>query len=309
MSKRILLAALVGLIVVCALSAMPVKATDVKWSKGNSWEYGWNATEEGLDMLGTLNMKVTQTTSTTYVTTLSGSATASGSFENMSVSGTVKISGSIVRDKSTFGTISTTFIMNISATSGILTISMEFGMMSTATPALGDLPINQNLAPGTHIWSNSSVTATTWFNIAGLSNSTETATSTEHLELIVGENQTITTPAGTFECIKLTAGSGMDSATYYFSEKAGNYVKLAGMGSLGSGFGALGGLELKSYSYGGGSTSGIMSFITGKYWWVTALIIVVIVVVVVGLVAMRRRGRVQPVAPPMEQAPPPPPQQ
>jgi hypothetical protein len=285
---------------------MPAKAADVKWSKGNSWEYGWNATEEGIfTMLGTLDMKVTETTSTSYVTTLSGSATGSGELMNMSMSATVTISGSIVRDKSNFGTTSTTFIMNMTATAGVLSMKIEVGVMTTSTPALNDLPINQMLAPGTHIWSNSTVTGTMWFNIAGLSNSTQTISSTEHLELIVGANQTITTPAGTFECVKLTTGSGLNSTTYYYSEKVGNYVKATGTGSMDAGFGALGGLELKSYSYGGGS-SGIMSLITGKYWWVTALIIVVIVVAIIGLVVMRRRGRGQPTTQPTQQTPPPP---
>ena len=308
MFRRGLLAALVGLVILCSLSAAPVRAADVTWNKGNSWEYSWSATEQGMfAMDGSMEMKVGRSTTDSYVLTLSGSATVSGTFENMSISGNGDISGSMTRAKATFGSMSTSLIMNMSMASGVLTITMGIGVMTTASPALNDLPINQNLVPGTHIWSNSTVTGTAWFNMVGFINKSKTISSTEHLELVVGTNETVTTPAGTFECVKLSAGSGSEAVTYYYSDKVGNYVKMTGSGSMDTGYAALGNLTLKSYSYGKG-TGGIMSFITGKNWWVAALIIVVIVVIVVGLIAMRRRGRVPQMAPPpaQEMAPPPP---
>jgi hypothetical protein len=257
-------------------------------------------------MTGSMEMKVDKVTSDQYDMVLSGSADVSGSFENMSVSGTVDISGSMTRAKSNFGTISTTFIMNMSMTTSILTLNAEVGVKTTATPPLNDLPINQNLAPGTHIWSNTTVSGLVWFNFVGFMNNSETISESEDLEIIVGANETVTTPAGTFECVKLTAGSGTDAMTYFYSPKVGNYVKMTGNGSMNAGFGALGDMTLKSYSY-GKSSSGISSFVTGKYWWVTVLIIVVIVVIIVAAVMMRKRGRAPQMAPaPVQQAPPPP---
>jgi len=195
--------------------------------------------------------------------------------------------------------------MNISINVGISTW-MIFGVSTSASPPLIDLPINQVLISGEHIDTNSTVIGRSWLYAPLFGNRTVMdINNTESLELTVGVNQTVTTPAGTFECVKLTAGSGIDLATYYYSDKVGNYVKASGAGSMGAGVGALGNLTLTSFSY--GSSSGIMSFITGKYWWVTALIVVVVVVVIVSLVVMRKRGRTQPTAPPpVQQAPPPP---
>jgi hypothetical protein len=307
MSRKGIVAGLVMLTVLFSLSAAPVQAADASWSKGDKWVYSWAASEEGLlfDMDGSMEMKVDRTTSDSYVMSLTGTATVSGTFMNASISGSGHFSGSMTRAKANFGAISTTMIMNVSVSSGALTIGMEMGVMTTASPPLNDLPINQALVPGMHIWSNSTITGTSWFNIAGFENESDTISTTEHLELVVGANETITTPAGTFECIKLSAGALPGALTYYYSEEVGNYVKVSGTAGMDIGYAGIGDLTLESYSYG---ESGIMSFITGKNWWVTALIIAAIAAFVVGLVAMRRRGRMTQMAPPpTQQMPPPPP--
>lgn len=308
--KKGLLAALVCLAVVCALAAAPAMAADVSWSKGDSWTYSMSTVQEGLSLTGTIEMSVTKVDSNYYTMDVSGSATMSGSYNGTSVSGTAAIKGTMTRSTANFGSVSTALIMNMSMTvSGLATFTIQFGSMVTATPALNDLPLNQVLAPGTHIWSNSTISGTGWYNMAGLSNTSETISDTEHLELIVGANETVTTPAGTFECVKLSGSSDSDSISYYYSEKVGNYVKMTGPPTEVAGYAAFGNLTLESYSYSSGS-SGIMSYITGQYWWVTALIVVIIVVIVVGLLMMRRRGRAaQPAAPPAQPAPPPPPPQ
>ncbi len=308
MSRRILFAAFVGLIVFSSIAAVPAKAAEVSWNKGNEWNYGWSATQEGmLNLSGTLNMTVTQATASEYITTLSGKATVSGNFMNLTTAGTATISGSIVRAKGSFATTSEVFIVNVSMTVSGFTTWVAIGVTTTASPGLNDLPINQPLAPGTHIWSNTTVTGKVWMNMPIMGNQTlQNISSTEHLEIIVGTNQTITTPAGTFECMKLTAGTGLNSTTYYYSEKVGNYVKMSGSGSMDTGYGALGNLTLKSYSY-GSQNSGMSAFITGKYWWVTVLIVVIVVALIVGAVMMRRRGRAHATQPaPAQQTPPPP---
>ncbi len=281
--------------VLCSMSAAPVLAADVAWSKGDSWTYSFRAGETGtFDMNGSLEMKVSKTTSDSYVMALSGTATVSGSFENTSIEGTADISGSIIREKATFGAKSTTFIANV--TTGVLGLWVEFGVTTIATPPLNDLPINRVLIPGNHIWSNTTVTGASWINMPLLGNDSSDISTTDQLELVVGMNETITTPAGTFECVKLSTGPGPGALTYYYSEKVGNYVKVIGSGGTDVGFGALGNLTLESYSYGKGR--GIMSFVTGENWWVTALIIAVIVVFVVVLLVLRRRGRTSQMAPP-----------
>lgn len=304
MSRKVLTAAFLGAIVLMSLTAASVQAEEIEWNKGDSWVYSWNATEEGMfDMDGTIEMKVGKSTSSdAYTIILSGSATASGSFMNLSFSGNVDVTGTMTRAKDTFGTISTTMIMNVSMTSGIVTMWMEMGVTTTATPPLNDLPMNQNLTPGAQFVSTSNITGTFWMNMAVLGNQTENISTTEALDLRVGSSETVTTPAGTFECIKLSTAPGPDEVTYYYSPEVKNYVKMTGSGGMEAGYAAIGDLTLESYSVGGG---GIMSFITGENWWVTILIVTVVVMVILGLVLLQRKGRMpQSVPPPVQQMPP-----
>lgn len=306
-----MLAGAIVLIVLCAFSAAPAQAAGVTWSKGDSWTYSWEGLEAGINATGSLQMEVSGTTSDSYDVALSGTVALNGVFNGTPTTGSGSLTGSMVRLKSDFGLTSMALISKLNVTLFVLTVPIEVGLVTSSSPALVDLPIDQALVPGMHLYSNSTITGDYWINATLLGNDTTPIDEQARIELIVEANETIVTPAGTFECNKLVSANASSEVTYYYSEKVGNYVKVTGNGSQQIGFGALGNLTLTKYSYGTGS--GIASYFTGPNWWVLPLIVVVIIIVVVSVLAARRRGRSKRASAPPQQeapapAPPPPPQ-
>lgn len=138
---------------------------------------------------------------------------------------------------------------------------------------------------------NVSTTSTAWED--GVIDSTY---SDEYVETyfitIAPAEETVTTDAGTFTCLRITSTDGSDDyVVYWYSSEVGAWVRMSSY-SMGDETPYLN-LELVEYSHGGLSTIMIL-LIVG--------VIVIVVVVLVALLLMRRRRTPIP-----QQMPPPPP--
>ena len=197
-------------------------------------------------------------------------------------------------------------------------MEMTMGILQTYDPALDDYIGDNNPGHGGTIVSRSTVTTTTTMKIeiSGFPAQTESDTSTDSAVQTIqlaASNESVTVPAGTFDCYKYTCdlelGGMSETLTYYYSDKVGNYVKQEGATEMMGGFGDG---ELKSYSYGGNSSGGTSSLFSGTNLLIIIVIIVAILVVVSLVLMMRKRGKAiapmpMQMPPPEMGAPPPPP--
>jgi hypothetical protein len=315
----------IGLFLV-AVSLLPVAkhaAAAVTVDVGDYWNYESDTDVEGMSLSGTIKMKVTGTegsgASEVFVIAVSGSGEVSGSTGGYTVSGSVDYSGEIKRLKSNFSLVSSDMDMVISAGASGLNMKMTMGILQTYDPALDDYIGDNNPGHGGTLVSRSTVTTTTTMKIeiSGFpaqtesDNSTDSAVQTIHL---AASNESVTVPAGTFDCYKCTcdleSGGMSETLTYYYSDKVGNYVKQEGalemMGGLGNG-------ELKSYSHAGNSYGGTTSLLSGTGLLIIIVVVIVAILVIVSLVLMmRKRGKAlapmpMQMPPPEMGAPPPPP--
>jgi len=282
---------------------------------GDYWKYEAGADVEGMSLSGTIKMKVTGTegsgASEVFVVALSGSGDVSGDLEGTTVSGSVDYSGEIKRLKSDFSLVSSDLDMVISVKAVGQTMKMTMGILQTYDPALDDYIGDNNPGHGGTIVCNSTVTTTTTMKIevSGFPVETESDTSTDSAVQtiqIAASNESVTVPAGTFDCYKYTyeleLGGVSETMTYYYSDKVGNYVKEEGATEVMGGFGNG---ELKSYSYGGEGTGGTLSLFSGTNLLIIIVIIVAILVVVSLVLMMRKRGKAAaPMPMPMQMPPP-----
>jgi hypothetical protein len=314
----------IGLFLV-AVSLLPVAkhaAAAVAVEVGDYWKYEAGADVEGMSMSGTIKMKVTGTegngASEVFVIAMSGSGEVSGSAGGFSASGSVDYSGEIKRLKSNFSLVSSDLDMAISVEASGQTMKMTIGILQTYDPALDDFIGDNNPGHGGTIVSRSTVTTTTTMKIeiSGLPAQTESDTSTDlavQTIQLAASNQSVTVPAGTFDCYKYTCalelGGMSETLTYYYSDKVGYYVKQEGAAEVMGGFGNG---ELKSYSHGGEGSGGTSSLFSGTNLLIIIVIIVAILVVVSLVLMMRKRGKAiapmpMQMPPPEMSAPPPPP--
>jgi len=310
----------VGLFLV-AVSLLPVArqgAAAMNVDEGDYWKYEASADVEGMSVDISMKMKVTGTEGSgsdeVFVVKMTGSGDLTGSYGGYTVSGSVDYTGEMKRLKSNFSLVSSAMDMIMSIKMSGQTVKMTLGTEQTFSPAIDDYIGDDTPGLGTTLVSSSTVTTTTSMKLemSGFPADTETDTSTDvavQTVSIHSSNQTITVPAGTFECYVVTysldLGGSSESLTYYFSDEVGNYVKQVGsvesMGGFGDG-------ELTSYSYMGGGGASLLSGAT----LLIIIVVIVAVVVIVGLVLMLRRrgGAVAPMPmqmPPPEMGSPPPP--
>ncbi|OGS55730.1 MAG: hypothetical protein A3K60_03100 [Euryarchaeota archaeon RBG_19FT_COMBO_56_21] len=317
--KRFELALLVGLFLLVA-SLLPVAnhgqaATAAE--EGDYWTYESDTDIEGMSLSGSIKMKVTGTEGSgaaeAYVIGLSGSGDLSGSYSSYSVSGSVTYSGVLKRLVSNFSLVSSDLEIKMSMTMQGETVDMIMGILQTYSPALDDYIGDTLPVHGATIVSHSNVTTTTTIEMDMLGqqisdSDTSTYNATQTIQ-IAASNETVSVPAGEFDCYKYTLTLDLDGdialMTYHYSSDVGNYVKAAGSGDFTTGFGDS---ELKSYSYAGKGT-GASSLFSGTNLLIIMIVIVVVVVVVLSVVLMmRKRGGAQmPMMPPPETGAPPPP--
>jgi len=316
-------AVVMGLFLLAAISLLPVARhaqAAVAVEVGDYWKYESSADVEGMSLSGAIKMKVTGTEGSgateAYVIGVSGSGDLTGSFSGFSVSGSVEYSGELKRLRSNFNLVSSDLEMEMRMSMQGETVKMTMGILQSYSPALDDYIGDVFPGYGATVVSNSTVTTTTTMemdmlgqHITDSDTSTDAATQTIQ---IAASNQTVSVPAGDFDCYKYTVtldlGGDAVAMTYYYSADVGNYVKTDGSADFTTGFGNT---ELKSYSY-GGKGSGASSLFSGTNLLIIIVVIVAVIVVISLVLMMRKRGKaVAPMPmqmpPPEMGAPPPPP--
>jgi len=312
--RRFALVLALGIVMVTAslLPAARQASAAVEVEVGDYWEYVGDADLEGMSAEVKLKMKVTGTegsgASEVYVIALSGSGSVSGSFGTIQVTGDIDLSGEMKRLKSNLSLLSSEFATDISMEMVGQTGTVTMEMTQTNNPVLDDYIGDDNPGHGGTIVSKSNVTMVTVMKteVSGMVIVDETDTSWYNAVQtiqVAAANETVTVPAGTFECYKYTITLEMNGTpevlTYYYSDEVGNFVKMDGLSQM---MGGLGNPELKAYSFGGHGSGGASLF-SGTNLLVIIVIIVAILVVVSLVLMMRRRGKA--VAPMPVQMPPP----
>jgi len=294
-----------------AIAAVPTATADLDIEVGDWWKYVYDIEEEDLMTLnGDMKMKVKEKDSSGGVEVFEIEITGSGEMaigleDLFQLSGDFSLSGTEKRLASNYSFVSSTmaFTMTVSVL-GIPT-TVEMGMETGATPSQDDYIGDDVLEGGAVVVSNCTINTEQWMEVGGEGlEPEEDEYQTSTTMTVAAATQTVTVPAGTFECWKVTVETKMYqgpfmydtvTSTVYYSEEVKNYVRMEGDGIYGGMFPLL---ELKSY---GGGEGGLASFLA-DYWWVLALIVAVIVVVVL-LVIVGRKGRRAPTTVPPPQQP------
>lgn len=140
-------------------------------------------------------------------------------------------------------------------------------------------------------------TYTVWVDGAMDDTSTDEYTETYSYSIAASE-ESITTDAGTFDCLRMTVTDGEgDYDMYWYSSDVGSWVKIS-MFELGDSTPYMS-IELVEYEYSGGALT-MMLLVVG-------LGILVAIVVIVVLLLLMRKKRQAPVQAPQQMPPPPPP--
>ena len=293
-----------------AIAAVPKAAADLDIGVGDWWNYVYEVEEEGMTLDGDMKMKVKEKDSSGGTEVFEIEITGSGEmtmglegfFER---SGDFSLSGTEKRLTSNYSFVSSTMAFTMTVEILGIPTTFEMGMETLATPSQDDYIGDDVLEGGAVVVSNCTISTEQWMEVGGeAEDPTEDEYETSTTMTVAAATQTVTVPAGTFECWKITVETKMyqgpfmyDTATstVYYSEEVKNYVRMEGEGVYGGMFSML---ELESYAGGGG---GVASFLS-DYWWVLALIVAVIVVVVL-LVIVGRKGRRAPTSMPPPQQP------
>jgi len=303
-----------------AVSLLPVArhaAAAVDVESGDYWKYESGADVEGMSLSGTIKTKVTGTEGSgateAFVLVISGSGDLTGSYSGFTVSGDVEYSGELKRLVSDFSLVSSDLEMKMSMSMQGQTVEMTMGILQSYSPSLDDYIGDDFPGYGATVTSNSTVTTTTTLDMVMLGQHiTDSDTSTGAATLtiqIAASNQTVSVPAGDFDCYKYTVtldlGGDAATMTYYYSTEVGNYVKSDGSSDFMAGFGNT---ELTAYSYGGKGTGASSLFSGANLLIIMIVIVVVVVIVVISLVLMMRKrgGAPTQMMPPPVTGPPPP---
>jgi len=270
-----------------------------EYEAGDSWTYDMEMTIESLQLSGTYTQtfdgESTQTvagyTYSTYEIGYHGSLTITGTMLGYTVSGTATVSGVDSVDQNSLNVVVGDYeiSMEYSVVIGSTPVTMEYSEhnISKISPPGGVGEEPEHPDEGTSWTKTYTVHSETTINDDG-DISTESSSFTARETYTYMGVQTITVPAGTFECEVIQTDDGESISTGWYCDDTGTYVKSA----YETGSSQTATRLLKSYSYtppsSGGLSSAMMLMIAG-------IAVVVVVAVVVAWVLLRRKS------PPMEQ--------
>lgn len=280
--------------VATAFCAMPAARAEIDVGVGDYWEYTLSSSMDdfGLIMDGSFKMSIESETTLDskeiFILDISGFGDLSGTFGDVSISGSFDFTGSQKRVRSDFNLVAEEMQMEADIGSLGITMSTTFGLLAEYDPAMDDYIGNDDLAVDTVVTSSFDIAATSWVNILGMNESDNQTTSQVLTMTVVEENVSVEVPAGTFDCYKVKVDRDIngfvESEYWYYSEEVRFYVKMSA-----SVLGAVGDIELEDYSV---DDEGIVALFTGDNLWISILTILVVVVVVTVALAMRsRRGK------------------
>lgn len=275
-------------------------AEDEYYETGDAWIYDIDMTMDSMLLSGTYTESFDGESSksvagyaySTYEMKYHGSMTVTGTLWGYAVSGTATINGVDFLDQESLNVIVSDLHLSMSLSVVYLgsPVSVEYWEhnVSTYSPpgGVGDEPEDPD--EGTSWTKTYTVHSETVINDDGDITEESPSFSVTETYTYMGV-QTITVPAGTFECEVIQTDDGDSIWTDWYSDSVGTYVKSvyeAGSSQSGTEL-------LKSYSYTPPPSEGGLSNAT--ILMVSGIAIVVVVVIIVAWVLMRRRS------PPKEQ--------
>jgi hypothetical protein len=310
MAKAVLTSVLV-LVAVLSVFAAPVKALDR--SEGNHWVYEGGMDFEGIEVSGGMTYEFVEADTLTVgsesyevnVLKVTGSLSgATDDFMGITASVEVVIDGFTYEVAGSLASVKEDMHMWANMTIGTgsfaLVTRMETHDVTTYSPAMLSGFVEGETGTGDE-WDetvNVSSTSTTWVD-----GDVDDPVTDEHTETysysIAATEESVTTDAGTFSCLKMTeTDSEGDYTIYWYSSDVGSWVKLS-MFTMGESTPYMS-LELTEYSY--SADSDIMVLLP----WIIGIVAAVVVIAVV-LMVMRKRGRSPAQMAVAPEEPPPPP--
>jgi len=310
------LASVLALVAVLSVFAASVIKKDR--SEGDYWVYQGDMEMEGMDVTGEFRYEFEESDSLTIgdesydvnILRISGSMSAqvddflgSGSSVELEVTFlgyTYEVDGSLASVKEDMHIWTN---MTIDSSAGATVLQGETQSVTTYSPPLPSGFVEGETGTG-DVWTETvNVTSTTTELDDGVVQDTSTDEYEEtYTYSVAASEEEVTTDAGTFSCLKMTAtDSDGGREVYWYSSDVGSWVKMSMYDSSDSTPYMT--LELTEYEYSEGSMMTILLIVLG--------VVVAVVVIVVLVMMMRRRGQtpvamVQPAPPPMPlQAEPP----
>jgi len=277
-----------------AMAAIPMScsAKESSIAVGDFWEYSVTSDEfQGGSVTLTYKEEIVSETSKTIGGTstpvLRSKGTMSGTMSMTIMSASYAGSVSAMSDgyyvKSNFNQVSATMIMDMSLSGGGSTVTMNMGMSVSCNPPLDQYVGNDDLTVGKSMTSTIDITSSGWMNVLGQNTTIPSSTSSlSHVLEVIALNQTITVPAGTFDCAKIKISSGGNEIFWYYSDKVGNYVKTEGSidgGSMGL---TMGSAQLTSYGHGGAALSTYILIIIG--------VVIIAAILIAVMLMMKKKG-------------------
>ncbi len=303
--------------VVCLLVVMSIgvsPASAVARSAGDFYTYSITMDLMGLNATGSMTYTCLGTDSLTVnensyaVNVMSVSGSASASIDLLSVSGSATLGGHVYETQDNMGMVKDDAIMWVNVSIGTGSFQLvnhtEIETVSTySPPLLSGFSLSQT-GPGDSWIETIDVTTVSETWIDGVSQGAPTP-STEQMTVsyvVAPSIESVTTPAGKFDTLKITAtDSNGSSIVYWWSSDVGNFVKQEESGESTADLGIS--MILTDYNH-KASTSSILFIGIGL--GVTLFAVVVLVVV---LLMRRRPGQPIPYQPgmpaPQPSAPPP----
>ena len=294
----------------CAAS-FPAAALDR--SSGDYWTYEMSVDMDDFDVVGDMTLTVVDEDTLTVggdsyvVDVLQYSGSISGSGEVWGVSTTVSMvySGFTYELKDGLATVKDDMYIWINSTATMnqveLTIRMETQDVSTTSPPIGTGLVPDEMGAGDS-WSETVVettTSTEWEDGTMTSTSSDSDEKTYSFSIAAAE-ESLTTDAGTFDCLKITIMDESDDSyeVRWYCDEVGYYVKVANY-EMGDSTPSVV-VELKDYKYASASQLLVILAVVG-------IAVVLVVIVAIVLLMMRKKRIPQQPQQPMPPPPPPPP--
>jgi len=230
---------------------------------GNYWEYAYEYDRYSGDILyyGNITMRVASeeqrtvsgSAASVFVVDLSGAGLISGDWLGNPVTGTTDYSGEDVRLSSNFSIASEHMYWHeyMNYSSGTLEARSDADI--AYDPVQDDMIGDTGLTVGSNFTSRSQMTIEQWINDSSTNETQFSQNQTSLTFTLISENNPVVTSAGSFLCDKYAVQFQSEEnelwAYWYYSDKAGNYVKSEGSFSWIFGLVPIANLELRSYSY------------------------------------------------------------
>lgn len=306
--SKAVLAYAVALVAVISLFAVPVTALDR--SEGDFWVYEGGMEYDSVSISGGYRFEfeakdsLTVGTESYDVNVLKVTGSMTGETDESAL---VQFSIAMVFDGYVYdveGTMAsvkedTYTWTNVTTGAGALpTVTMiELHDVSTYSPPIPTGFVDGETGTGDEWEETTDISSTTATWIDGLVDESLTYNYTETYSCsVAAAEETVTTEAGTFSCLKMTVTDSLgDYEIYWYSSDVGNWVKISSYSVMDPVPYLT--LELTDYQYSGDSLT-VMLVLAGVG-------ILVVVVVVVAFLLVRKKGRTPAQAP--QQMPPPPP--